>query len=204
MQNRSWQRSVFAVFGICLMPAVFVPDVSAQSPDSRRWEIEFHGGGLLSTAPGGGTANFPTPGKTFVTSVAARSSRPVSSWYFGDGSLLFNEVASQLDAVIAGGFSPRITALDPILGRSLGAWPRSGSLGVRVGRRATSRVSVDVSVDYMVAGARVTQANSDAIEATKSSFTPAFNRLLTFTGTLTPLSITSTSALAGERHQLAT
>jgi hypothetical protein len=174
-------RNLFCVLVVCLAPpAVVASPAAAQTADSGKWEIEFHSGGMLPTNPTAGTVSLPGPGEVFTTAtnlpgegLRVSSSRRESSWYFGDGAILFNQVAS---APVAGGVaeSPgRITTLDPVLGRSLGERRRGGSIGARVSRVLTPRLSAELSVDYSLARLQITQVNSDAIEATRASFIPA-------------------------------
>src|SRR6185369_15635867 len=146
--------------------------VTAADAQDRKWEIEVHGGGMLATNPTDGKVTLPGPGQLFTVPPSAftpvvPSSRRESSWYFGDGASLFNQVAS---ALVAGGvaqFPGRIATLDPVLGRPLGERRRGGSIGARVNRVVTPRLSAELSVDYSLAQLQITEANSDAIEATR-------------------------------------
>lgn len=178
---------------------------AAQTTHDRKWEIEVHGGGMLPTNPTAGTVNLPGPGEEF-TRPGGRTSRRESSWYFGGGTTLFNQVASQTAEdtrqVPANpffrnpelGFSPRIIALDTLLGRSLGQRERGGTFGVRVSRALTLRLSAELSVDYGMVPLQITQANSDAIEATRASFDAAFRRWTSLLTTFTPIGVSSTAA----------
>lgn len=201
------------MFALCLMALVLgVAPAAAQTANSGKWEIEFHGGGLVPTNPTGGTVSLPGPGQVFTTAasftapvVRVASSRRVSSWYFGDGAILFNEVASALAAGGVAQFPGRISTLDPVLGRSLGERRRGGSIGARVSRVLTPRLSAELSVDYSLARIQITQANSDAIEATRASFISAFNGLITFAPNRVLNSLTSTATLeSGGGYQLFT
>jgi len=196
------------MFALCLVVLVLgVAPAAAQTANFGKWEIEFHGGGLVPTNPTGGTVSLPGPGQVFTPAafINPRSSRRESSWYFGDGAILFNQVASALAAGGVAEFPGRITTLDPVLGRSLGEWRRGGSIGARVSRVLTPRLSAELSVDYSLARIQITQANSDAIEATRASFISAFNGLITFNPGRVLNSLTSTAALErGGGHQLFT
>ena len=107
-------------------------------------------------------------------------------------------------------FPGRITTLDPVLGRSLGAERRGGSIGARISRVLTPRLTAELSVDYSLARLQITQANSDSIEATRASFIPAFSGLLVPSGLAINVnrvlnSVTSIAALErGSGHQLST
>src|SRR5688572_3578875 len=63
----------------------------ASAQNAPKWEIEFHAGGLVTNNPTDGTTALPPAGAAFTTA-GARPSRRVSSWYFGDGAALLNEV----------------------------------------------------------------------------------------------------------------
>jgi hypothetical protein len=206
---------------IALFPLIVVIVVALASPaaaqtaDSGKWEIEFHGGGLLPGNPTGATVSLPAPGQVFTTQgsfagsgLVTSQSRRVSSWYFGDGAVLFNQAATALatsTVAMTQPFSGRMSALDPVLGRPLGEWQRGGSIGARVTRVMTPRFSAEVSVDYSLAGLQMTQANSDAIEATRASFIAAFNGLITSNPGRVLNSLTSTAALdSGGGRELTT
>ncbi len=74
----------------------------------------------------------------------------------------------------------------------------------------TPRLAAELSVDYSLAQLQITQANSDAIEATRASFIPAFRGLLVPSGLAMNVnrvlnSVTSTAALeCGSGRQLST
>ena len=74
-----------------LLGALLVFAASATAQEREKWEVEFHGGGMLVNNPTGGTASLPDPGPAFITELG-RPSRRESSWYFGDGALLLNQV----------------------------------------------------------------------------------------------------------------
>jgi hypothetical protein len=202
-------RNLFCVLVVCLAPpALLASPAAAQTADSGKWEIEFHSGGMLPTNPTAGTVSLPGPGQVFTIAgmspdsgqPSVRSSRRESSWYFGDGAILFNQVASSL-----GRFPGRITTLDPVLGKSLGERRRGGSIGARLSRVLTPRLSAELSVDYSLARLQITQAHSDSVEATRASFISAFNGFITAAANPVLNSLTSTAALeSGGGHQLFT
>jgi len=207
----------FSILAHCVaVLAAVVSPAAAQTADSGKWEIEFHGGGLLPTNPTAGTVSLPGPGQAFSTAaiypplaaITVASSRRESSWYFGDGAILFNQAAKALETSQVGMSTPfpgRIATLDPVLGRSLGQSRRAGSIGARVSRVLTPRFSAELSVDYDLARLQITPANIDAIEATRASFIMAFNGLITANPGRVVKSLTSTAAIdSGSAHQLFT
>ena len=201
---------------VCLAFAAASP-AAAQTAGSGKWEIEFHGGGMLPANPTGGTVSLPGPGAVFTSpsnvpaiGPAVHSSRQQPSWYFGDGAILFNGLADTLVGTGQAVFPGRIAALDPVLGRSLGAERRGGSIGARISRVLTPRLSAELSVDYGLARLQITQANTDSIEATRASFIAAFRGLLVPSGLAVNVnrvlnSVTSVASLeSGGSHRLST
>jgi hypothetical protein len=144
----------------------------AQQPPADKWEIEFHGGGALVTNPTGGTTSMPDPGAAFST-FNARPSRRVSSWYFGDGALLLNQVFSNSALV-----TQRITPLDPVVNSPLTREQPGGSFGVRVGRVISSRLTAAFSVDYSLGKLEMTGASLAGIEASRASYSQMWNAIL--------------------------
>lgn len=133
-----------------------------------QWEVEFHGGGILSSHPEDGSASLPAAGAPFTT-VTGVPSRRESSWYFGDGAKLLNEVNT------ARGVSAKITALDVILNRSAAQRQNAGSFGLRVSRHINPRYTVEFGVDYSRGRLEMSDAALAGIEASRASFISAFN-----------------------------
>ncbi|MEP6917910.1 MAG: hypothetical protein ABJC89_19850 [Acidobacteriota bacterium] len=195
-----------------------VSPAAAQTADPGKWEIEVHAGGIVPTNPAAGTVSLPGPGQAFSTiaiytppgppTITVASSRRESSWYFGDGAILFNQAAVALETSKVGMTTPfpgRIATLDPVLARALGERRRAATVGARVSRDLTPRLAAELSVDYGLAPLQLTQANGAAIEATRASFIPAFTGLITGNPGRVLKSLTSTAALeTGRGHQLFT
>jgi hypothetical protein len=201
--NRFW---ILALCPVALIAAA--SSAAAQTATSGQWEIELHGGGMSPSSPTGGTVSLPGPGQVFTTmgiyspspALVVSSSRRESSWYFGDGALLFNQTAAAIAAstvAMTQPFAGRITALDPVISSSLGERQRGGSVGARISRVLTPRFSAEVSVDYSLARLQISQATSDAIEATRASFIAAFNGLITSNPSRVLKNLTSTATLQG-------
>src|SRR3954465_2873577 len=93
----------------------------------HKWEAEFHGGGFftLGSAPPG-QGFLPIPGAPFST-VNGTPSVFVTSYMFGDGAILANQVA-------AAGVGGPIIPLDPLLGQALGRHDNGPSIGLRLSR----------------------------------------------------------------------
>lgn len=208
----SWILTAWVIAGA----ASAIP--TAAQAQGHKWEIEFHSGGMVPSNPTAGTTAPPGLGASFTTAgiygppappvLVVATSRRVSSWYFGDGAVLFGQAATALAAnpvAMTAPFPGRIVALDPVLRRSLGEFHRGGTTGVRVTRVMTPRLSAELSVDYSLARVQIARANRDSIEATRASFIPAFNGLITSNSGRVARSITSDAALDdGNAHQLFT
>ena len=184
------------VTGTGLWCALGSDPVSAQIVTGPRaepkWTAEVHWGAARSATPAGGTAG-PFPAGTTFTTEPGFPSRANSSWYFGDGAALFNEVSAQF----ASRFNLRLPQLVPLDGvlTSAGLSRQTGrSFGFRVERRVTPRFGVEISVDRSQVRTRVTDAARDAIESTRTSFERAFSGLI---GTIpqTGLRVTSTAEI---------
>jgi hypothetical protein len=148
MRGDAWRSSIF----VCVVMFSRAWSAAAQTTQTPKWEVEFHGGGLFSTNPKGGTISLPAPGQPFMTVAATLTTSPLPSryepsWYFGDGTLLFNQAATAL-----GQLPDQIVALDPVLARPLAEHRGGGSVGVRVSRMLTPRVTAELSVDFSPCG----------------------------------------------------
>jgi len=111
----------------------------AQDP---KWELEGHGGLSFAVGSPDGVSAMPTAGALFTT-VNGRPSRRVSSWLFGDGALLLNQVYQQY------GHSPRPAPLDSVLQGPLIEPQDGGAFGFRFGRRLSSKLIADLTVDRL-------------------------------------------------------
>src|SRR5688572_12044288 len=196
MRGDEWWR-VWMV--VCTMLLLGAPPSAAQTTAAPKWEVEFHGGGMLPNSPTGGMVSLPSPGAVFMTAVANPSeSRREPSWYFGDGALLFNQAVAAL-AQLPG----RIVPLDPVLGRSLGDRGAGGGVGIRISRTLTPRLSAEFSVDYAFERLHLTTANREAVEATRASFIPAFEGMIRFNPNRVLQSVTSSATVeAGDSREL--
>jgi len=196
--KRLSRRILFMAAGTALWWALGRQPVCAQiitrTKTEPTWTVEVHVGGVLSPTPTDGNApQFPA-GTTFRTEPGFPS-RTNSSWFFGDGAALFNEVNAQF----ASRFNVRFPQLVPLDGMLTSASLRrqgGGSYGFRVERRVTRRLGVEFSFDRSQGRIRVTEAARNAIEATRASFERAFSGLLA-TIPQTSLQVTSTAETNG-------
>ena len=124
--------------------------------------------------PGAGTA---------FTTFNGFPSRRVSTWYLGDGAVLFNALPSGL----RGGQS--ITPLDP----ALSATPTrksGGAFGARVGYALTPRLTAEFSLDYHTGTLGLDDETLAQVEASRTSF----NAGLTAIGSLVSVPTVSSTA----------
>jgi hypothetical protein len=162
---------------------------------AAKWEFEFHAGGALGNQPTGGTAigTFPV-GESFVAGVTGAPSRYASTWSFGDGARLLNQITSGFFVIPT---STRIQTLDPVLTRTGLERKRGINFGGRVSRRLTSRLTAEFNVDSVTRTVNLTDATLQGVEATRATFGPVWNAII---ATGAPLfsdpSTSSTTALS--------
>jgi hypothetical protein len=168
-------RRVTPVLFVLLPTIAFASSAAAQSTQARatgsRWEIEVHGGGAHDGTPTDGTSSLPPAGEAFTTS-SNRQSRRTSSWYFGDGASLINEINASFPVGIAPG---RITPLDPVLSHSGATRMSGGNFGFRVAYRITSRLTPEFTLDAAQGTLKLTDALLAGVEVTRASFIEAWN-----------------------------
>ena len=210
---------VSTILTVCVTLGVTIAiPAHAAAQGEKKWAIEVHGGGTVPTNQTAGTATLPGPGAPLGTAgiygppappvLVVATSRRISSWYFGDGAVLFDQAATAVAAnpvAMTAPFPGRIVSLDPVLARSLGEGGRAGAIGVRITRVMTRRLSAELSIDYALARIQIARANRDAIEATRASFIPAFSGVINSNSSRVARSITSDAAIDdGSAHQLFT
>ena len=201
MRVETWRASIFA----CVMTLSGAWSAAGQTTQDPKWEVEFHGGGLFPTNPAGGTISLPGPGQPFMTVALTPTASPLPSryepsWYFGDGTLLFNQAATAL-----GQLPDHIVPLDPVLAGPFAEHRGGGSVGVRISRVLTPRFTAEFSIDYGLATLRIRPTNGDAIEATRASFIQAWRGVIVFNPNRVLNGLTSTATLAnGSARELFT
>ena len=188
MKIGDWRRIRGVVIRVAVLAAwLLVPvSVSAQEP---RWEVEGYGGIVAARTASEGARTLPAQGAPLVTSNPTFPSREIPSWFFGDGASVLNDVNAELGA------TGRITPLDAVFA-PLGS-ARVGSVGVRVRRRLSARMSAEISVDTLTGSDDRVSDLSTAVEASRDSFRTAFTGLLR-TGPFAAVVVEATSASATE------
>ncbi len=155
-----------------------------------KWTIELYGGASSSSSSSssGGAVPAFAPGTPFTTE-SGQPSRAVSSWYFGDGAGLLNQVLARFEAIDGTPF-PELIPMDAAFGRNGASRKSGGAFGLRVGRTLTSRLSLELSVERSLAKLALTSALQDALKASSDSFEESFQALLA-TAPVTNLVVTS-------------
>lgn len=167
-------RSAPALFVLLGMIACALPLSAQPGPTAAtggRWEIEIHGGGAVESNPTGGTASQPPAGESFTT-FTGRPSRRASSWYFGDGALLMNQIIASFVGSTATG---RITPLDVVLNRAAATRNNDVSLGFRVARAITPRLTAEFNLDAPSGPLKLTDELIAGVEASRASFIPTWD-----------------------------
>ena len=185
-------------FVLLLAAAWWATPAAAQTSGRERlWEIEGYGGLMRGVGGGGGTVALPEPGAPIATSSPIFPSRRVPTWLVGDGAALLNAVNDQFGVVA------RLQPLDPALdgsGLDRGSIPAAG---VRLRRAVGARYAVELSFDVLGGSADLSDDFQAAVEATRNSFRPAFEGLLS-TGPFTDVQVdTAVSTSSGSTRELA-
>ena len=150
------------------------PRAQAAQRSGRKWEIEAHAGGGFGDQSTAGTAigAFPV-GESFT--MGGRPSRYASTWYFGDGTVLINQIAAQFTGTSAA--TTRMTALDPVLTSASLERSHGPSVGVRVSRRVTGILSAELTLDSLSQSLTMTDTALQGLEAARASFAPMWNAI---------------------------
>jgi hypothetical protein len=168
------RRWGFVSYLMASMVVVAPAGALAQSTaGGSRWEIEVHGGGGFDNRPADGSGALPPAGQPFVTAVGA-TSRRASTWSFGDGAVLLNQINTSFAATA---FPPsgRITPLDSILQSAAAQRGHGASWGFRVGMAITPRFGAEFTLDATQGQVDFTDEARAGIEATRASFITALN-----------------------------
>jgi hypothetical protein len=155
--------------GILLISLV-VDATSNLAVAGQRWEVEAHGGALVSSNPTSGTSALPLPGPDIPLG-ATSITRRVPSWYFGDGAAILNQILGALSPV-------KVVPLDPVLQGALAERQSGVSYGVRVDRVLTPRFVLELSLDGSQNPLAVRSSLKAAVDVSQASFLATWNRLL--------------------------
>jgi hypothetical protein len=174
---------------IALCVYVTAASAAAQEP---RWEVEGYGGIVAARTAGEGTRTLPAAGAPIVTSNPIFPTREVPSWFLGDGATLLNGVNAEFGR--AGRIIPLDAAFAPLDST------RVASVGVRVRRRLTPRLSAEIGIDAFMRPEDTSSGLDAAVEAARDSFRTAFADLLG-TGPFSAVVIDATGTAATETRR---
>jgi hypothetical protein len=160
-----------AALMIVAAPSVAVAQTAAAKP-AARVEVEAYGGlGRLLSA-GEATLSLPPAGAPITTSSPLFPSRRVSSWFFGDGAALLNDVAAEL------ALTSRVTPLDSAIAGIGRSAESRGTMGARLRFRASSSTWLEIGVDVSSSSTSMPASLAAAAEATRASFAATMTELL--------------------------
>lgn len=144
--GRARARRLVPIGLACAIVAILPVAAAAQTrakpqpptkPAGPQWEVSFLGGFATGSGAPGGESRTPPAGETFTMADGATPTRAVSSWYFGDGTTLLNQVL-QFRGVPA--------RLDPL---EASDWPAASRRpGAQVGARLTRHVKGRVWLEF--------------------------------------------------------
>jgi hypothetical protein len=133
------------------------------------WELEAHVG-AMGPAPGSG-ASRPLPGAEGFTTLNGSTSAAVSSWFFGNGTSLFNHVSSLT------GVGAAIAPLDRALQAGITRRRGGVNIGFSAARWLSPRLAVQVQGDYAPSVVVMNDMTLAALETTTRSYTDAWQRV---------------------------
>jgi hypothetical protein len=189
---------VLAVALLAAVPPAWAQAAAAASPKDVRvapssrpaagpaWRVTFRAGGALVNKPSSGVATLPAPGPPLNLPFGF-ATRQVPSWYFGDGASILNNTI--LNSNLPGNRS--IVPLDTLLTTASIVRPRGATFGATVSRAFGSRYRLDMSIDAARSAPTFSASALAAIEASRASFTDAWNSLIFLQG----LTVTSTATV---------
>jgi hypothetical protein len=202
---RTVQATLIVAFGTVLVAGVAAPVLAQVAPDQagrqpargpaaaragapakKSVEIEVHGGFAGSSQARKGTGALPAAGTAFTT-VNGTPTRSIPSWYFGDGTKLFNDFNKNV------GFPTNvITPLDTALNAAATSRKSGASVGAGVAYPLNDRIALEGTVDIISSHLAIGSGALGVVAGSVSSFKSAFTTGLTGAP---GLSVTSTSAI---------
>ena len=146
------------------------PRPSTSKPTGPKWEVSFHGGFATGSATPDGVSSTPPAGETFTMADGLTPTRAVSSWYFGDGASLLNQVL-QFRGVTA-----RLDSLH-LPGWTAASRQSGLQIGARIARRVKGGVWFEGGVDLGLDPLGFDSEVRDRVENTRADFETAFKAL---------------------------
>jgi hypothetical protein len=165
------------------------PSSPSTRPAGRAWRVTFRAGGGLVNQPSSGAAALPAPGLP-QTILPGFTTRLVPSWYFGDGaSILNNSILNGIFPTFPG--KRPIVPLDTVLTGASIVRRNGATFGATASRALGSRYRLDVSIDAVRSAPTFSSSALAAIEASRASFTDAWNSFVILQG----LTVTSVATI---------
>jgi len=175
------------VLALCLLT---LPSWASAQTD-RRWQVELVGGITVFNLPTSGDAALPPTGPSLPTSGPTNPSRRVPTWFLGDGASLLNGTNAEF------GVPSRLVPLDGALGTLGLTGHNAPTLGLRVRRQVSSRLSLELGAELHTGSVDISDERLDAVEQSRASFDAAFTGLFT-SGPFVDVDVTSTSTMRGQ------
>ena len=167
LAGRAPMLFALAVASIVLAPTKsLAQDITTEA----HWEIDAHVG-IVGAGFGGGTSR-PLPSADGFTTVTGASSAAVSSWFFGAGTALFNQVNGR-----AGNPSASIVSLDQALQEGITRRRGGINAGFTVARWLSPRLALEIQGDYAPSGIVMNNLARASLENTTTSYTEAWTQL---------------------------
>jgi hypothetical protein len=179
-----------------LVCSLVIEATTSQAVAGQKWDVEAHGGALVSSNPTSGTSALPTPGPD-ISLGGTSVTRRVPSWYFGDGAAILNQVQGARSPV-------RIVPLDPILQSPIVERQSGVSFGVRVDRALTPRFGLEFALDGSQSPLAFRSTVKGAVAGSQASFLAMWNTLLTFPAGGAQVVTTDTNLDDKRGHQIVT
>jgi hypothetical protein len=154
---------------------------------TEKWEESAHLSGMMSTNPSGGTFTPPPVNPSLAIATGGLGPR-ISSWFFGDGAKLLDDVNAQL------GSSLRVASLDGLFGSSMIQNGSKMAFGFRVARVLTPRLAAELSLDYSPGGIRASESAAGSLRRARDTFAAAMRQALAVGGAFPP-PVTTASAM---------
>jgi hypothetical protein len=186
------QVALGVMIGTFVAVSAFAQTARQGAPAKKTIEIEVHGGLGMGGNASGGTGALPAAQASFAT-IDGPTTRKVSSWYFGDGTKLFNDFNTNLGLP-----ANVITPLDPALNASATSRKSGAAFGARVAYPLSDRIAVEGNVDVVLSHLAISDDALSTIAKSSSSFKSTFT--LGLTG-LPGVSVTSTPTIVDKQGQ---
>ncbi len=183
---------------LTLLAPAAVRAQDSPAPAARRWTLEVYGGGAQESRGSAGESTAQFPAGAGFTMASGGTSRAHASWRFGDGALLFNQVAARFTQVTGQPFAA-MTPIDDILRSSPSSSGARGMFGVRLGRYLTPTVALELSIERGRGGLTPSDATMASLTAANNTFTAAFKQLLG-TAPISGLVVTSDITAPSSAH----